>query len=300
MNKIVLYFQGILLVFLLGGCATVDLSFQLEKGKTYGLEQSVSQSVRQSGQLFQQSIIFNYDFFVQDVLPSGDMQLRQVLTRVRYEAIYPYGQTEKYDSQTDFAKAPPKVMGDVYVFILNQPFTLTLTPHGRVTAFNGLDSFLEEYFRRMPASQAMQANAIRQQYNNAGFKTTMDNIFHFLPEKPVSEGSSWKIEGKITPSPASTYETKYTLKNFPDQGNPILRVEAPINLEGVQGNILGVDGKMDMQGTKSGSMELDKISHWPVSSSITQTYDGYISNSVSHTAIWVQNVVEMKGRLPAP
>ena len=299
MNRSIIYLGCLALLLFISGCSDIELKMNLEQGKTYGLEQTVNQMVRQTGQLFQQSIIFNFDFSPQEIMENGEMKSRLVLRRVRYEAIYPFGQVEKYDSKTDISKAPPQLMGNVYVFLLNEPLSITFQSDGSVTMFGGIDRLIDSYINAMPASQMVNANALKQQYNDANYKQTMNNIFNFYPPDLVSIGSSWQVAGKINLKGKNDFETKVTLKNFHDNGEAILKFEAPIVLNDVEGNILGVTGTLDVKGTKSGSLRLDAKSGWPIEGSTTQTYDGYISDKSTHTAIWVQNVVSLKGRLPA-
>jgi hypothetical protein len=84
--------------------------------------------------------------------------------------------------------------------------TVTLDPSGKVAKLEGYDQMIRS---AIPAGNEQIALMIRAVMSEPTFKQALDEIFNFLPTKPVNKSDTWKREGTVPLGPFGTFTTEF-------------------------------------------------------------------------------------------
>jgi hypothetical protein len=139
----------------------------------------------------------------------------------------------------------------------------------REAMFNSLDANIPEERRRQLVGQ------YGSNFSEESLKSTFEQTSNYFPDKPVKPGDSWNFTTSMASSGlAINIDMKLTLKSI--EGNVVtLDGEGTVSTpEGYEQEMNGMKVKVNLKGTQTGEIKLDRNTGWIISSTITQSFGG--------------------------
>jgi hypothetical protein len=104
-------------------------------------------------------------------------------------------------------------------------FTITMTPDGKVTKFEGYKDFA----KKLTGDDDEMGKMLNLFFSEDLFRSSAESAFNILPKTPVKEGDTWKDESKIPVPGLGDFKTvtNYTYKGKVEGGH---RVDLKQNL----------------------------------------------------------------------
>ncbi len=195
---------------------SLKLNLQPEESYIYTMEisQTRNQTVNDETQSLKQDMYEAWEVQVSDRQKSGDMDL--ILTHKRIKINQNFAnQAIDYDSDN-----PPEVLDPSMRSLAVMPGTILtarMTPRGQVAKIDGVDAMLDKMIKAMAlpdtVSKQRVISDLRKQWGTDAMRQALEQITAFYPNKPVSEGDSWKTEidvptGGLPMHIASTYDLR--------------------------------------------------------------------------------------------
>jgi hypothetical protein len=199
------------------------------------------------------------------VAADGTVTLRVVYDSIKMNMSVPMMGDVAYDS----ANPPPagnpitdslKPLGA----LVGQPFTMVVSPSGKVQRVDGLGPILDKARAGMAQSAGaagMGAGDLSAVLNEASQKATLEQMFSALPEKPVKVGDSWKNAYKI-PNPMGNQAVSqvYTVKEA-TAASALIALTGTVKAEGPPASMGPMSVTMG-DGTSTGDITFDmKLGH---------------------------------------
>lgn len=270
-----------------GGSATnsdgsINLKFNFQKGSKYKYVVKNSQMIKES--IMGQSMEVNQDMDMTSSYEVSAAEGDNKKLTVTYDKIAMKqknamaGMDMNYDSDDKEHSNPMlSTLGDM----LHKPFSMTVTDKGEVVAVDGFDKL-------MPASgkAIMSDSAIRDM---------MQQAFYIYPQKPVKPGDTW------TNSYAMSLQVMKmkTENNFKlvSVNNGIAHVEmnSTISTAPGTGGPEMKDVKMELNGTQTGSMDIDINTGMLISSKLKQQITGNIETQGMKMPMSISTDVNVAG-----
>lgn len=85
-------------------------------------------------------------------------------------------------------------------------FSATMTPQGRLTKLQGYDAFMQKVADKKDELEKV----LRALLPEEAVRADMEDIFHFLPDRPVRAGDSWKREAVEPVPPFGSFKSAIT------------------------------------------------------------------------------------------
>lgn len=259
-------FAGLALAVLaLSGCGSsteatqdgaVTLKFNFAPGSKFTYAVESTQHIDAPGQKVDQSVTMVSSYAVQ-AGPGTSKNLLVSYDRIAMK-METMGQQLAYDSSDPSTSSSPlATMGR----LVGKSFEITLTDEGKVTSIKGVDALLNSMVDPAnPNAVAMRAQ-MSKSMNDSTLRSTTEQAFNIYPSHPVKPGDTWSTTtslamGALSMRVASTYKL-----NSVSNGLAHL---------GVASKMIG-QGAMDMDGTQTGTLDVETATGMLTDSKITQT-----------------------------
>jgi hypothetical protein len=224
--------------------AAVPLQLKLTKGKTYYqrtmIDQHITQTVMEQQQVIDMNIGMGTKLDVLDVDSAGNAQIRYTYIWAMTKQTSPMGAVS-YDSAQ---QATPPAGMEMLAALLNQSYTVKLSPKGKVLDVQGVEQLKEAVQKKLPpgGDAGPMSNAASTFLEKNGVKEMTESLMAVYPEKPMEPGQSWTEKKTLTAGFGRIEEAKWTLQ----------KQEAGIATIGVTGTIRSNPDSppMEMQGMK--------------------------------------------------
>jgi Family of unknown function (DUF6263) len=179
--------------------ADTTLKWSLKPGETvkYVLVHTLNQKISSPGQELTKKIELTLDLAwkVNSVASDGTIDLTQTLERARAKVTAP-GAVVNYDTQDkSLAKAAIPADLKAYELVVNQPYTIKLSPQGEIVEVVVPDSVLKGIAGLPQLAELADTGSL---YSPAGVKAFLGQALPKLPKEPVSSGSSWNNESTLS------------------------------------------------------------------------------------------------------
>jgi hypothetical protein len=205
----------------------VKLEWQFKEGDKFFVESAVTE--KQS-------------FEVMGKTQNGDLMQRKVWSftvRKAGEPLVLEQRLEKWELKGNalIGRLPPKVPERLKGAI----FTVTLTPNGNITQFEGYSAAL----KRLDAESDLMAKLWRPILREDVFRHETEGLFRILPEKQVSPGDTWTRATNLPLPPFGGFrvEHHFTYKGKEKQGERI-EDKAALTFELPKGDVGGLPIKV--------------------------------------------------------
>jgi uncharacterized protein DUF6263 len=170
---------------------------------------------------------------VEDIAADGNVTLRQSFESMRMDISTPNGKFSIDGAKPSASGAPPEqAVQKVFAAMLNEPFTIVLTPSGRVVKVEGFTRLMDRMFAAMP-SDPQAASALTQMrtgLSDEQMTATFSQGFTELPAKPLKTGDAWTTSGTV-PNPVfgpTIMSSSLTLMSLDAQ---VAKIAAKVKME---------------------------------------------------------------------
>jgi hypothetical protein len=135
---------------------------------------------------------------VESVAADGTVTLRQSFESMRMDITSPGGKVTFDAAKPDPAAAPPEAaVQKLFAAMLNEPFTVTMTPTGKLVKIEGFTRLMDKVFAASPASDPRTAGALQQMRATLSDEQMMAMFsqgFPEFPQRPLKAGDTWSGE----------------------------------------------------------------------------------------------------------
>ncbi len=276
--KIVLL--SVAVVFLCSYSSTpIEIKLNLEKGKEYTQNSTSILTTKigfTDGRTMDMPITIAgmMSFIVEDESDTA------YLVEVKYKKLsmtmkMPQGILMTFDSEN-----ADDIMSKSFKGIVDNPFKVILLKSGRVSSVD-MSAFWDKFdssLEWLPLVQKEQVfEQTKQAYGEKAFKGSFEQVFAFLPEKPVDKGEKWHAQIELNANFPATMNSEYKLGKVAKDYLTITGT-SNISTNGLQEAMTqSSDGelmKYNLTGTSTSNIKIDKNTGWVIEATIKQTLKG--------------------------
>lgn len=183
------------------------------------------------------------------------------------------GQKMVFDS--DASSSNPMLADSEAIFkaITGVSLSLSITPQGKLKEIKGVEKLQQAIAGTVSDPSNPMYSQISQQFSEESLKSTFEQMMvSFFPEKPVRIGESWTTDISVNQSSinldASIKSTLLSVDNY----IATLKVETQLGEKDkiYTQSINGMEVKMSMIGTQTGTMKIDVRTGWLKESDMDQ------------------------------
>jgi len=263
----------------------IQYKMRFKAGEKYYLrlvtEQKISQTISGQIQNIEQTIGIGYEFDVKNVETNGNAWVSYTY---RWAKFIQKGAGGKlvYDSSEKGLPTSPMAQG--FAALLEESFSLKITPQGRVEEVKGLQAVRNNVEKKLPEGPMKEAMMVglKQFINEEGIKELTENSMAIYPEKPVGIGDSWRKTVALTQGVAMTVENEYILKDRKN-GVSFIEVKSKIksnpNAEPI--SMASTKVSYDLSGKQKGLIEIEESTGRLIRSKTNQEASGQIKVEVA-------------------
>ena len=168
--------------------------------------------------------------------------------------------------------------------ILNVPFSMTITKAGRVLTVNGLEKLFANLSASFPeATEAQKAQfkaQMQQSFSEKSIRTNFQDAFAVFPKRNVGVNDTWAAASELESAGINAHiKTTYTLKEI--TGDAYLvhgdgGVAQDANSTGYR-QTNGMEMRfVNIKGTQTTALKLDKNTCWIIESKVTKNISGTV------------------------
>lgn len=242
----------------------VKLQYQLKAGDQFKYEiidsQDVAQEVNGQSQNTAISNSHAYEFKVTEVTPAGDFVMNVAMVAFAMSTTTPMGDM-KYNSATDsvvpdFAKSMAVILNEVYSF--------TLSPLGKITNVKAPDGIVEKVNKIMEnlggAQMQLASGAASAAVTAEGFQKNIEGLMITFPAGGAEAKKPWEVESKTNQMISFKVLSKYELMKSSKESNEI-KVLAQISQDpdSPPMEMQGMNITYELLGAKDGTLLLDPV-----------------------------------------
>jgi hypothetical protein len=263
----------------------IKYQMRFKAGEKYYLrfvtEQKISQTIGGQEQKIEQTIGIGYDLDVKNVEPNGNAWVSYTYRWAKLKQSGAGGNVV-YDSSEKGVTAPPMAQG--FAALLEERYSLEITPQGRVEAVEGLQTIRSNVGKKLPEGPMKEAMmmGLKQFINEEGIKEQMESSMAIYPEKPVAIGDSWRKTVALTQGVAMTIENEWILK---DRRNGVSFIEVKSNIKSnpnAEPMAMGSTKiRYELSGKQQGLIEIEESTGRLISSRTNQEISGQIKVGVA-------------------
>lgn len=234
----------------------VTLKFNVAPGSKFTYDSESTQHIDAPGQKVDQSITMVSNYAVQaGAGTSKNLTVSYGRVAMKMETM---GQKLAYDSRDPSTSSSPlSTMGR----LVGKSFEITLTDQGKVTSIKGVDALLDSMVDPANPNAAAMRAQLSNSMNDSTLRSSTEREFSIYPSHPVKPGDTWSTTtslamGILSMRVASTYKLN--------------SVRNGLAYLGVTSKMTG-QGAMDMDGTQTGTLEVETATGMLTDSKIAQT-----------------------------
>jgi len=263
----------------------IQYQIRFKEGEKYYLrfvtEQKISQTITGREQNIEQTIGIGCDFDVKNVEPNGNAWVSYTYRWVKLIQKGTGGNVV-YDSSEKGSPAPPMAQG--FAAILEETFSMKITPQGKVEEVKGLQTVRNNVGKKLPEGPMKEAMMVglKQFINEEGIKEQTESSMAIYPEKPVGIGDSWRKTVALTQGAAMTLENEWILK---DRKNGVSFIEVKSNIKSNPNaepmEMGSTKVRYELSGKQQGLIEIEESTGRLIRSKTNQEISGQIKVKVA-------------------
>ncbi len=251
----------------------VLLKFNLQPGDQYLFSSVMKQNIVQTlmGQQMTtiQQVTTDYVYAIQSV-ENGLTTINVTFSTIKMDMDIAGMQSVSFDSANpDAATSELKALSN----LVGQSFLMQVDESGRVKKIEGLAEIIASV-------GGQQAEILKQSFGDSSMIQNMNQVTNIYPNKKVGRGDSWTktFSGSIAGFLQSEATSAFSLSDI--EGDlAILRTDGQMSfskLEGPGGNPMLAGAEFNLNGTQTGTFEVDIKSGLPISAKLKQDITGNI------------------------
>jgi Family of unknown function (DUF6263) len=281
------------------GCKSgaVDLQFNPAVGSKYRIEMTTDQNIEQEmqGQKMEVKNLSDYSMLYEINKADGDNKVMKMTFERMKSVQKAMGREMVMDSdKIDTTDPGSKIIGAVK----GAAFEMVITKKGEVKSINGMDALMQKMINSaggdLPAEvKAQMAEGIKAMMNDDMLKGLAEQSFKIFPDKAVKPGDSWTSKTETKSFLDMLTETTYTLKKV-EKGIATLDIKSTITPLAKEKMVQGTKVEMSVNGTQTGTMELEVATGMTLSSNIIQKIDSKMKAEGTEIPIKVNGTTTIK------
>jgi len=188
------------------------------------------------------------------------------------------GTEEKvYDSSKSDSTVPQELQ--FFAPLLEENFSLTLTPEGRISEIKGLEKVRSNVEQKLPEGpiKEIAKSSLNQWLSDQVLREGIENAMAIYPDTPVGVGDSWSRNTAYSGGSAMILENKWTLKERKN-GVAVIEVASSIkpnpNAKPTEMGSPGMTSSSEFTGNQNGIIEIQESTGLIIKSNITQQMSG--------------------------
>jgi len=202
------------------------------------------------------------------------------IVEVKYKKISMTMKMPQGISMTFDSESADDIMSKSFKGIVNNPFKIILLKNGRVSSVD-MSTFWDKFdssLEWLPLMQKEQVfEQVKQAYGEKALKGNLEQVFAFLPEKPVDKGEKWHTQIELNANFPATMDSEYRLVKIA-KDYLIITGTSNISTNGLQNAITqSTSGKLmkyNLTGTAISNIKIDRNTGWVIEATIKQTLKG--------------------------
>jgi len=251
------------------GADKYTLEYNLEKGKTYTQHVVTNGNMAMNAMGQDMLMDINMEMSVQfNVIDRIDSvyNIQMLYQRVKMDMTGPMSYSFDSDST---AKSSDNKVAAILTSIVGIPIDIQLTKAGKVLSVKGLDK-LTGKIDAMDNVQYKQM--LNQQFSESAVQKLIEQTSPYFPGKPVAIGDNWDMSMNLNANGIDIIEKlQITLKEVKDNVATLGFTGTIATPEGGSvAKINGMDAKVSMEGTQTGTIQLNTKTGWNINSEINQ------------------------------
>jgi Family of unknown function (DUF6263) len=288
MKNLLLTFIAILFLVNPGFSQLFDLSFNLEKGKTYPMNSNADISILQevNGQKINVSSVIGGDISI-EILEVNTEGYRIAMRYQRFTMkIGVAGKLVEVDTDDE---SNTELMTNLLKGMIDVPIYSTMTRKGEMSNFENMDELFTSCLDRLgpDIDEAAKQKAMEQMKTTLNPKTlaaSFTQITNIFPDSPVALGQLWKKKYTIEQGMALSSKAIYKLEKVTDEFLLISGTSELQNAKSAQMNVTsGGTMEMNMAGTSVTVMKLDRKTGWILEGEVRMNMSGENTYTESST-----------------
>ena len=306
-------FGFVIALIVLTGCPNsksstdaVELKMNLEKGKNYSYNTSThfDMNMDVSGQKMATGLDMAYTFkLTLDHMDSaGNNILNSDIDAVKMK-VDVMGMSMGYDSKevidTNHQDAMSGMLRKVFSGMIGKSFKLTINPLGGVEDVSGVEEMVTSMIEGMPGSEEEKAKMkqqLSQSFNKEQLRQTFAQAFNIYPGKPVKIGDTWNKEVDLgLKGMNNKQDIVYKVKDITST-SVILDMKGTIKASGNKTDSTKVPAAMDLSGSESGTMTIDRSSGMVNSGDIDINFKGIIDMKGTKMPMDMKGKIHITGK----
>lgn len=246
-----------------------DLSLNLEVGKTYHNSMVSTGSVSQNimGQTIDFDMIVSAGMDFKVIEKSADsynlnVQYRKLSMQIKNQQMNMNFSSDSADTSSPIGGLLSKMTG--------QSFLLKMNDKGKILEVSGFDKLINSMVESMSALPEAQREQMLKQmqdsYGEEALKGNLGSMLSTFPEKPVAVGDSWPFSIQVNTGMALGIQANCKLINADGDVYTIVTegtMATPADAANIEAS--GIKMQMEMRGTTSSEIKIDKKTGWIVS-----------------------------------
>ncbi|GAB4240539.1 MAG: hypothetical protein Tsb0034_17070 [Ekhidna sp.] len=276
MYRIIAFFITITPFFLCG--QSIDLSLNLEKGKTYRHQLSSRADITQD---------IGGDLIETRMTISGDLEWRVKSSKKEsytMEGSYLTVEIEMRLEEGNMKFSSDSKEGDVFTNLLKrvvgQPFTMEVNSKGMIEEIKGMDKVFDEAFETLrDRVDEEKLSRLRSQLTKAigpdALKGNLQTVLSVFPGKTVSKGDTWQVATIFSDGMDAAISSTYQLDEVSANKVTISGTSNVRSRDTEQ--FFELNGKFfryEINGNRKSTITIDRNSGWVKSASISQSLGG--------------------------
>ena len=274
MKRLLIQFNAAIVLLLLfsfqsRGADKYTLEYNLVKGKTYTQHVVTNGSIAMNAMGQDMLMDIKMDVNVQfNIIDQTDTvyNVRMLYQRIKMEMTGPMSYTFDSDSA---AQSSDNNVATVLRSLTGVPIDVQLTKTGKVLSVKNLDKLTEKIDA---AGNAQYKQMLGQQFSESSIQKLIEQPSSYFPGKPVAIGDNWDMSMNINTNGVDIIEKlQITLKEVKDNVATLEFTGTIATPEGGSvAKLNGMDAKVVMDGTQTGTVRLNKDTGWNIVSELIQ------------------------------
>jgi Cu/Ag efflux protein CusF len=250
----------------------VNLKFNFQPGSKYQYVTETQQAIKQVSQnmTMNQSMTMSSTYEV-SAADGSNKKITVMYDRLAIKTASPAMNVE-YDSQDPARQNENlKYMSS----LLNKPFSMTVNEKGEILQLNGMKEMIDGIIDSTNPNMAGIKEQMNQTFNDTAIRSMMQQSFNIYPDKAITPGESWEKKFTLTSIINMEMDNKYKLVSV---NNGVAHLEVNSKITGKPGNNPAMaQMKIEMNGTQTGTMDVEVSSGLITDSKLKQSMKGKMS-----------------------
>jgi len=277
------------------GYSQIKLQYSLSSDDTYKhqikLEQNISQTIDNIEEKSFSKQIIEYTNTIVNT-KNTIYHTKVIYSRVALEQDNP---RVEYDSKDKESVIPQDAAG--FASLVNSGFEIFFDKQGTITKITGTDQLINTVINAVEGitdSQKKQMKTtLEKQFGSDALKNTMQNNIMIYPKEVINKGYQWSADQLIqTPYPMQ-FKHRYKLTNY-DEENAYIDVSSKIVSNKSKMDFGGFEMEVNLKGTQSGTLSIDRATGILLQSNVTQNINGTIAILDEKYPLSILSKVEVK------